>query len=216
MEVCMQKRSSGRLSPGMIILAIIGLSLAGLALVTAFSPGSQADPVASKADLIKRGEYLVKLGGCNDCHTPKIMGPNGPEPDPARMLMGQPANAPIPSIPAGVISPTGWTAMTTADMTAWAGPWGISFSANITPDNVTGIGAWTEGAFIEAMRTGKHLGAGRPILPPMPWQAIGQVSDDDLRALFAYLMSIKPISNQVPQPVPPAISPEMGMKGSTK
>jgi mono/diheme cytochrome c family protein len=212
----MQKRSSGRLSPGMIILAIFGLALAGLALGTAFSSGSQADPVISKTELIKRGEYLVRLGGCNDCHTPKVMGPNGPEPDQTRLLMGQPANASIPSIPAGVINPKGWMAMTTADMTAWAGPWGISFAANLTPDNVTGIGAWTENAFIKAMRTGKHLGAGRPILPPMPWQAIGKVSDDDLRALFAYLMSIKPISNQVPQPIPPGSSPEMGLKGSSK
>lgn len=208
----MQKRSSGRLSPGVIILALVGLAIAALALITAFSSGSQADPVSSREDPIKRGEYLVNLGGCNDCHSPKIIGPNGPEPDQTRLLSGQQASAPVPKVPAGIIGQSGWIALTNPDMTAWAGPWGVSFAANLTPDNVTGIGAWTETAFIKAMRTGKHLGAGRPILAPMPWQNIGKCSDDDLGAIFAYLMSIKPISNQVPQPLSPDESPETGMK----
>jgi hypothetical protein len=53
------------------------------------------------------------------------------------------------------------------------------------------------------MRTGKHLGVGRAILPPMPWPGVAALTDEDLKALFAYLQSLKPISNLVPQPIPP-------------
>ncbi|HZQ59913.1 MAG TPA: diheme cytochrome c-553, partial [Casimicrobiaceae bacterium] len=88
------------------------------------------------------------------------------------------------------------------DLTAWAGPWGVSYAANLTPDK-TGIAGWTVDQFIQAMRTGKHLGVGRPILPPMPWQQIGKLTDRDLRAIYAYLKSLKPIDNQVPAPTPP-------------
>jgi mono/diheme cytochrome c family protein len=200
----MRSQISRRMSPGMVILAVAALLVAGLMLSAAFSEGEQAKVSASKTDPVSRGGYLVNAGGCNDCHTPKIMTANGPEPDMTRLLSGQPADAPVPAIPKGAIGPSGWMAMTTGDMTAWAGPWGVSFAANLTPDNVTGTGAWTETAFIKAMRTGKHLGAGRSILPPMPWEGIGKLSDDDLKAVFAYLRSIEPISNQVPQPLPPA------------
>jgi hypothetical protein len=126
----------------------------------------------------------------------------GPQPDEARLLSGHPANDNVPNIPAGVIGPNGWGALASSDFTAWAGPWGISYTFNLTPDNTTGIGAWTPDIFIKAMRTGKHMGAGRPILPPMPWNEIGKATDEDLRAVFSYLKSLKPITNQVPQPVP--------------
>jgi hypothetical protein len=53
------------------------------------------------------------------------------------------------------------------------------------------------------MRTGKHLGVGRPLLPPMPWNAIGQLDDRDLRAMLAYLKAQPAVSNAVPQPRPP-------------
>jgi cytochrome c553 len=90
-----------------------------------------------------------------------------------------------------------------ADLTAWAGPWGVSFAANLTPDP-TGMSGWTAEQFIQTMRTGKRMGTGRALLPPMPWQNIGALTDDDLRALFAYLQSLKPVSNAVPLPSPPA------------
>jgi mono/diheme cytochrome c family protein len=151
---------------------------------------------------VERGQYLVTAGGCNECHTPKKMGPNGPEPDMDRLLSGHPEgeNVTIPTLP------DGWVAATNASETAWVGPWGISFTANLTPDE-TGIGSWTEETFIQAMRTGKHLGVSRPILPPMPWQDIAQYSDDDLKAIFAYLKSVQPVVNHVPPPVPPVGSP---------
>jgi hypothetical protein len=152
---------------------------------------------------IARGEYLATAGGCGDCHTPKLFTPKGPVPDMSRNLSGAPANIKIPPIPAGLISPTGWGALTTNDMTAWAGPWGVSFAANLTPDKETGLGSWTEAAFVNTMRTGKHKGVLRDILPPMPWQGLGKLTDDDLKTMFVYLQSLKPVRNRVPDPIPP-------------
>jgi hypothetical protein len=128
------------------------------------------------------------------------MGTNGPEPDMTRMLSGHPEGVKVtmPKLPAG------WQFAGNMTNTAWAGPWGISYTANLTPDQNTGLGVWTEDMFINAMRQGKHMGTSRPILPPMPWPFIGKYSDDDLKAIFAYLKSIPAISNHVPDPVPPA------------
>ena len=152
---------------------------------------------------LPRGELLAKFGGCHDCHTPKLMTPRGPQLDASRLLSGHPAHASLPAIPPGVVGPTQWGAVASNDATAWVGPWGISFASNLTPD-VTGLGGWTAEQFIQTMRTGKHLGVGRAVLPPMPWFDVGTLTDADLKALFAYLQSLKPISNQVPQPVPPS------------
>jgi mono/diheme cytochrome c family protein len=153
-----------------------------------------------KESQVERGKYLVTVAGCNDCHTPLKMGPKGPEPDMSRMLSGHPAGfkvpPPVAPVPAGP-----WMAAVTTTMTAWAGPWGVSYTANLTPDEETGTGAWDVNMFIKALRTGRHLGAGRPILPPMPWQSYSQMTDRDLEAIFAYLRTIPPIKNQVPDPI---------------
>jgi hypothetical protein len=77
------------------------------------------------------------------------------------------------------------------------------YAANITSDPTTGIGSWKEEAFVKAMRTGKHAGVGRPILPPMPWVNLAGATDEDLRAMFAYLMTTKPVKNTVPKPKVP-------------
>ncbi len=180
-----------------VMLILTGLLTASL-LQQAFAAANDTNQA-----LIKRGDYLVNFGGCNDCHTPKVMTPNGPQPDRTRLLSGYHANGKLPQVPAGVIAPGKWGAVTNSDLTAWAGPWGVSFTANLTPDEATGLGNWTADMFIKTMRTGKHLGAGRGILPPMPWFSLNALTDDDLKAVFAYLQSIKPISNQVPQPIPP-------------
>lgn len=90
-------------------------------------------------------------------------------------------------------------------MTAFAGPWGVSFTANLTPDPETGVlRDYTEEQFIRALRTGRHQGQGRQILPPMPWPFIGKMTDEDLKAVFAYLRQIPPVRNKVPDPIPPA------------
>jgi mono/diheme cytochrome c family protein len=152
---------------------------------------------------IRRGEYLVNYGGCHDCHTPKTLTPQGPVPDKTRLLAGHPADAALPAVPPGLVGPNQWGALTNNDLTAWVGAWGTSFAANLTPDPDTGLGRWTPEQFIKTMRTGKHFGVGRPVLPPMPWFDLAVLTDADLKAVFAYLQSIKPIKNPVPQPIPP-------------
>jgi mono/diheme cytochrome c family protein len=173
---------------------------------TAAPPAGSTPPPASAPvqSPIERGKYLVTLGGCHDCHSPKVFQSGQPEPDPARLLSGHPASEKVPPIPAGVIAPDKWAALTGSHFTVWAGPWGVSFTANLTPDQATGLGSWTEDMFIKAIRTGKHQGEGRAILPPMPWPMYSQMTDEDLKAVFAYLRSLPPIKNPVPEPIPPA------------
>jgi cytochrome c553 len=153
----------------------------------------------------ERGGYLVLAGGCNDCHTPFKMGAHGPEPDMSRMLSGHPHDLVLPPPP----KPEGpWIWFGAASNTAFAGPWGVSYTANLTPDPETGLGSWDADTFVRAIRTGKHKGAGREILPPMPWPSMSKLTDEDLRAIFAYLQTVPAIRNQVPEPViappPPA------------
>lgn len=167
------------------------------------------DRKAATADapsILDRGAYLVTLGGCHDCHSPKVFTDHGPELDPARLMSGHPATATLASIPSGTFGPQQWGALTDNHFTAWAGPWGVSFAANLTPHE-TGLAAWKAETFIQAMRTGKHAGVGRPILPPMPWPNYGKMTDDDLKAMFAYLQSLPAIANRVPEPLPPAQPP---------
>jgi hypothetical protein len=151
----------------------------------------------SQAELVQHGAYLVQIAGCNDCHSPKKMTPNGPMPDEALLLSGHPHDAPTPMIDTSMIGPGKWVLMT-GDLTGFVGPWGMSFAANLTPDEQTGIGMWTEENFINALHSGKHMGIGRPILPPMPWYNLASAKDEDLKAIFAYLKSIKPVQNLVP------------------
>ncbi len=144
---------------------------------------------------VKRGALLVGIGGCMDCHTPLKMGANGPEKDLARGLSGHPENLKLP-VPPQLNGEWNWAG--SASMTAFTGPWGITYAANLTPDRETGIGTWKEKDFVQAMRTGKHLGVARPILPPMPWQALASLPEKDLRAIYAYLMAQPPVKNRVP------------------
>jgi len=170
--------------------------------LAAESPVAKGPASTPKSVTLARGKYLVTLGGCHDCHTPKLMTGKGPALDTKRLLSGFPSTGKVPAAPEGVIGPNSWGGLFTNDLTGWAGPWGISFSSNLTPDKETGIGAWTEKTFITTLRTGKTPG-GRPILPPMPWEGTQQASDKDLKAMFAYLMSLPPVRNMVPAPAPP-------------
>ena len=173
------------------------LRLSVLAVTSPFIVASQSPA--------ERGKYLVTITGCNDCHTTKKIGPNGPEADMSKMLAGHPEDFKIPAPPnAPPAAP--WAIVATPGLTAWSGPWGVSFATNLTPDQNTGLGIWTEEMFVNAMRKGKHMGISRPILPPMPWQDYAAFSDDDLKAIFAYLRTIPPIVNHVPDPIPPAAS----------
>ena len=160
----------------------------------------------ARSDAVARGKYLVTIMGCSDCHTPTVPGPGGaPVPDMSRLLSGHPKDLPYPTWSPADAQRRNAIALTGPMLTAWAGPWGVSFATNLTPDKETGIGEWSEETFIKAIRTGKHQGqpTGRDILPPMPWPYYEQATDDDLKAMWAYLRSIPPINNQVPFPVPP-------------
>ncbi len=156
---------------------------------------------ASQEELVKRGQYLVSIAGCDDCHSPKVFGPKGPEPDPNLRLSGHPANVPIGPVDKNVLK--SWMLFHPMN-TAAVGPWGVSFAANITSD-ATGIGNWTEEQFVKAMREGKFKGLDntRPLLPPMPWPSYANMTDDDLKAVFAYLKTTKPVKNAVPAPIAP-------------
>jgi mono/diheme cytochrome c family protein len=179
-------------------------TLAALALAVGACSRQAPAPSAAwtHAQQVERGRQLVSIGGCNDCHTPMKFDPEigMPVPDMSRMLSGHPEGAPEPSTPLtghdnAVIGPT---------FTSFKAPFGIVFTANLTPDEATGLGAWTEEMFIGAMRTGRHMGGkGRPIIPPMPWPNLAQQTDADLRAVFAYLRSIPAVRNEVPAPKVP-------------
>jgi hypothetical protein len=156
---------------------------------------------ASTAAAVERGRYLVDSIGCDDCHSPKTMGANGPEIDVSRRLAGHPEGAVLPPVPA--LGLDGWLAAANTDFTAWAGPWGVSHAANLTPDRNTGLGIWTAEMFVGAIRTGRHMGVSRPILPPMPWTAFRNLTDEDLEAIFAFLRSIPAVHNRVPAPIEP-------------
>lgn len=156
----------------------------------------------TKEEHIARGEYLVNLGGCNDCHSPKVMTEMGPMPDTTKLLSGHPSGEPMGDLDPGFQKKGQWI-LASMDLTTWVGPWGVSYTANLTPDKETGLGVWTEDLFMKAIRSGKHMGIGRPILPPMPWMFMAKLKDEDLKDIFAYLQSIPPVQNKVPDPVPP-------------
>ena len=149
---------------------------------------------------VKWGEHLVIIGGCNDCHTPKKMGPNGPEDDMSLMLSGHPAQMPPPAFDLKEAAKKGL--ILTQTFTAWMGPWGITYAANITSDS-TGIGMWTEAQFVKALKEKKWMGLDntRPLMPPMSMMPATKMSDDEMKAMFAYLKTTPPIKNVQPAAV---------------
>lgn len=160
--------------------------------------------VPTKQEYILKGAYLTKVGGCNDCHTPKLFTEKGMELDTSRLLSGHPEGSPLPEIDPKALQPGYWT-LFNGHLTAAVGPWGLTYARNLTPHE-TGIKGWKEEVFIKSLRTGKHMGmeAGRPIMPPMPWFNLAEAEEEDLRAIYHYLQSLKPVNNYVPEPVSPA------------
>ncbi len=193
-----------------ITAAVLVASLAVIVAANASRPVEAPRPKGmtlpkagmTNAQLVARGKYMVTIGGCNDCHTPWIIQPDGkPGPDMSRALSGHPMQFPIKENVkltgdrfAVAIAPTN---------TAYSGPWGTSFAANLSPDKLTGTGIWTFDIFKNAIRNGRHWGVGRPLNPPMPWFNYRHMTDEDLLAVFTYIHSLKPIYNEVPEPLPP-------------
>lgn len=182
-----------------VLFCVLTLTLISGLIARAGAPADTGGALPG-GDQVARGKYLVTFGGCHDCHTPWVLGPKGPAPDMARQLSGHPATLRMPAR-TPMSEPWGWAGAST--MTAFAGPWGVSFTANLTPDKETGLGDWTEDMFIKTIRTGRHQGKGRALLPPMPWFNVAELTDQDLKAVFAYLRSLPPVKNRVPEPVDP-------------
>ena len=177
-------------SPLVALGALAVAALVAVPLVAQQQPPSPYPPAkpetAAPAGSVARGAQLVMLGGCHDCHTPKVQ--NG-APDMSRALRGHPESAPLAPEVAGGIS-------TNMLLTAWRGPWGVSLTRNLTPDPDTGIGKWTYQDFVKTIRTGVNP-KGEVLLPPMPIAMLQNLPDSDLKAIWAYLRSLKPIKNAV-------------------
>lgn len=154
---------------------------------------------------VKWGEHIVQIAGCNDCHTPKKMTPKGPEDDTTLFLSGHPEKSPAPDVDRKQMESKGL--VVTADFTSWVGPWGITYSANLTPDE-TGTGNWTESQFLYAVKNSisKGLAGSRPLMPPMSMMPVKHMTDEELKAIFAYLRTVKPVKNNSVQPTPPALN----------
>jgi mono/diheme cytochrome c family protein len=181
------------------ILAISGIAIYILACNenSAGTPGLAA--VRDSAWFVKRGKYIVNSVGCDDCHSPKRMGEHGPEIIPELRFSGFPHDGKLPPLDTNQVK-NGWVMMS-PDLTSAVGPWGASFAGNISSD-YTGIGNWTEENFLTAIRKGKLKGleGSRDLLPPMPWFVYKNMTDEDLKAIFAYLKTTKPVENVVPRP----------------
>jgi hypothetical protein len=187
------KKSLVILSSFIVIVSFVLLAC------TSGSAKTETAVTISKDSLIKRGSYLVNAIGCDDCHSPKKMGPQGPELDMENRFGGHLANSPLGK-PNPSVMKDGYV-LFAMDLTSAVGPWGQSYSANISSDE-TGIGNWSEEQFFRAIREGKSKGMkeARPLLPPMPWAVYRNLSDLDLKAIFTFLKTTKPVHNLVPGP----------------
>ena len=129
----------------------------------------------------------------------------GPVDDSTLLLSGHPEQLPAPDVDRKQMESKGL--VVTSDFTAWIGPWGITYSANLTPDE-TGIGNWKEEQFLYAIKNSvsKGIAGSRPLMPPMSMMPVKHMTDEELKAIFAYLKTIKPIRNKSVQPTSPAIA----------
>lgn len=196
--------SSARAVPGTVRRAAFAGAAAALLASSALLAGeAPKKPLTFGASPeLARGKYLVGIMGCDDCHSPKVMGPMGPEPDTSRRLSGHPADMPLGPSDTNVFA-NGWVLMS-MQLTTTHGPWGKTYAANLTSDE-TGIGNWSYEQFKKAMTEGKYKGMDntRPLMPPMPWPNFRNLHEDDLQAIFAFLKSTKPVKNRVPDYAPP-------------
>jgi cytochrome c553 len=180
------------------VVAALAFVAASAATTRVMTAAPQVTSVGARS--VERGAYLVRAMGCNHCHTPYTLGPAGPQPDMSRALSGHPADLVMPAPPSLGASPWVWIGAGTN--TAFAGPWGVSFTANLRPIRRPAL-AVDGGHFIATIRTGRHEGKGRPLLPPMPLPIVRALNDSDMRDLFAYLQSLPPVRNRVPAPIDP-------------
>ncbi len=144
----------------------------GVAFAVVVSTSSTVRPSAALADsVVERGEYLTSIMDCTGCHTPGALAGN---PDLQRYLAGSGIGFEMPGF-------------------------GVFFPPNLTPDMETGIGKWSEDEIMMAVRGGSRPD-GRELVPVMPWRSYAALSDEDARAVAAYLKSLPPVKNRVPGP----------------
>ena len=171
-------------------LWVTAAGVLALLLVAAATGQAQqrAGGAAAAATPADRGKYLVNITGCHDCHSPKSQGMT---PDPARLLSGRPSTTKMPTKADGEVH-------TSLDLTAWWGPWGQTVASNLTPDTATGLPSrgYNEKTFVQTMRSGKKPN-GTAVMPPMPIEVYQNLTDDDLRSIWMYLATLKPIRNAV-------------------
>jgi mono/diheme cytochrome c family protein len=158
---------------GSLFVGVLAAASAGALASAATAPAKPAHAGPGRAAQVERGRYLVTVMGCGDCHTP---GTFYGAADHARMLSGSELG--------------------------WRGPWGVTFARNLTPDQETGLGYWSEDEIVKAFRSGVK-NDGSPVLPPMPWQDFAALTDADAHAIAAYLMSLPPVKHKVPDLLPP-------------
>ncbi len=138
---------------------------------------SSITPAAAQTP-VERGRYLANLAGCSHCHTPgHFLG----KVDMTRALGGSDVGFGIPNL-------------------------GVFVGPNLTPDKATGLGRYTDAEVTTLLRTGTRPD-GRILAPAMPWREYSTLTDADMKALIAYLRSLKPISNAVPGPFGPQDKP---------
>ena len=180
-----------QLRPALIRRGWLWASAAGMAALLLTGTGQaqqRAGGAPAAGASVDRGMYLVSITGCHDCHSPKTQGMT---PDPARLLSGRPSTTKMPSKADGEIHAS-------LDFTAFWGPWGQTVASNLTPDAATGLPGrgYNEKTFLQTMRTGKKPN-GTAVMPPMPVEVYQNLSDDDLRSIWMYLQTLKPVRNAV-------------------
>lgn len=159
------------------VAASLAMLIVMIASLSCTTDGGKAPAAMTQAQKLERGLYLTTIMACNDCHTP---GTFYGVPDFDRRLAGSELG--------------------------WVGPWGTSFARNLTPDNETGIGTWSEDDIVKTIRTGQRAD-GSPVLPPMPWPMYTNLTDEDAYAIAAYLKSLPAVSHKVPDGLPPGSKP---------
>jgi mono/diheme cytochrome c family protein len=142
---------------------------------SAASDSAAGDAGANAA--VMRGQYLVGVLGCANCHTPKVAGTMMPDPT-----------------------------MTLAGVDCFVSTPGCLSSANLTPDMDTGIGGFTDQALVDALRTGKEpdpKDAGKYLSSRMPFYQFANLSDVDATAIVAYLRTLTAVKHSVKVPTAP-------------
>ena len=138
---------------------------------TPLRPTPPAGAVAdtSQADKLKYGEYLAQVGHCMECHTPQVRGVQD------------------------MVNAMG------SGGRKFAGPWGETISANITPDSATGLGRWTDAQITRTLTKGISANDAQ-LRPPMCFSCYDKMTPDDVGAIVAFLRTIKPVAHDVLAP----------------